>query len=131
MTGSIRWVHAAVAWLFLASLVVQVFLAGLGIFGDPATLATHREFGYTVVGLAVLALVIVTAVARPARRDVWLTLAILVLYVVQTVLPTMRSTLPAVAALHPVNALILFLLATVVARRATAAARSGASPAAA
>ena len=31
---------------FVGLPVVQVFLAGLGVFDDPAAFITHREFGY-------------------------------------------------------------------------------------
>ena len=34
------------AGAFVACAVVQVFLAGLGVFDDPRSFITHREFGY-------------------------------------------------------------------------------------
>ena len=35
-----------VAGLFTACAVIQVFLAGLGVFDDPSAFITHRDFGY-------------------------------------------------------------------------------------
>jgi hypothetical protein len=49
-------------------------------------------------------------VGRRPRRDVGIVLALLGLYIVQTILPGLRASAPVVAALHPVNALVLFAL---------------------
>jgi hypothetical protein len=112
-------VHAAAAAIFVGALVVQVFLAGLAIanLGGSGNFSTHIEFGYTWIGIAALALVVTVFVARRPRRDVGVVAAILVVYVVQTLLPGLRSSSPALAALHPVNALLLFGLAAWYARR--------------
>ena len=37
---------AVVATLFAGCIVVQVFLAGLGVFDGPARFELHRNFGY-------------------------------------------------------------------------------------
>jgi hypothetical protein len=118
--------HAAVAALFVVVIVVQVFLAGAALanLGGSGNFATHIEFGYTWIGLAVLAVLLTALAARRPRREVGIALGLLVLYVVQTVLPSFRSSAPWVAALHPVNALFLFALAAWYARRAWRAAMS-------
>ena len=118
--------HAAVAALFVVAIVVQVFLAGAALanLGGSGNFATHIDFGYTWIGLAALALLITALVARRPRREVGITVALIVLYVVQTVLPGFRSSTPWVAALHPVNALFLFGLAAWYARRTWRAAMS-------
>ena len=36
------------AWLFVASIIVQVFLAGLGLLVDGDQLELHRAFGYLI-----------------------------------------------------------------------------------
>lgn len=126
MTRYARLAFAGLAWLFVATIVVQVFLIGLGLFGDVAYRQTHIEFGYTWVGLAAFALLISSLVARPGRRTVGLVVALFVLYIVQTALPSARQAYPAIAALHPVNALLMFGLAVNVARMATSLARSNA-----
>ena len=102
-------IHAVAAGLFVAALLVQVFLAGASIseLGGSGTFATHIEFGYTWVGLAALVLLITAFVARRPRRDVGWVVAIIVLYVIQTLLPGFRGTVPAIAFLHPVNAVLL------------------------
>jgi hypothetical protein len=117
-------VHAAAAAIFVVAILVQVFLAGAAIanLGGSGNFSTHVEFGYTWIGLSALALLVTVFVARRPRRDVGVVVAIIVLYVIQTILPSFKSSSPAVAALHPVNALLLFWLAGLYARRLWAAA---------
>ncbi|MFL5643281.1 MAG: DUF6220 domain-containing protein [Chloroflexota bacterium] len=111
--------HLVAAVVFVAAVVAQVFLAGLAIanLGGSGNFATHIEFGYTWIGLAALFLVVTALVARRPRRDVGVALGILGLYIVQTLLPGFKASAPWVAALHPVNALLLFGLAGWYARR--------------
>ena len=122
--------HAAAAVVFVAAIVVQVVLAGLAItnLGGSGDFSAHIEFGYTWVGLAGLALVLTALAARRPRREVAETLGLLVLYVVQTLLPAARGSIPALAALHPLNAMVLFSLAVWHARRAWTSAMSPARP---
>ena len=118
--------HAAVAALFVVAIVVQVFLAGAALanLGGSGNFATHIEFGYTWIGLAALAVLLTAIAARRPRREVGIALGLIGLYIVQTLLPSFRSSAPWVAALHPVNALFLFGLAAWYARRAWRAAMS-------
>ncbi len=97
------------AWLYVASLFIQVFLAGLAVFVDPATFAVHVDFGRIVVGLLSLFLPIVAWLGRlPLVR---LAVGVLLFYIFQTALPEVRASYPVVAALHPMFALVLFWLA--------------------
>lgn len=111
--------HAAAAAVFLVAIVVQVFLAGTALanLGGSGNFETHIEFGYTWVGIAALAVLLTALAARRPRREIGIALALLVLYIVQTMLPSFRASAPWVAALHPVNALFLFALAAWYARR--------------
>ena len=106
-----RRLHAWAAILWVVAIIVQVFLAGaaLGNLGGSGDFATHRDFGYTIGIVQLIAL----ALAFPARmsgRDKAISAGILVLYIVQTILPPLRATLPFIAELHPLNAMILFTL---------------------
>ncbi len=107
-------VHAAVAALFVAMIVIQVFLAGAALsnLGGSGDFGAHVEFGYTWVGIAALLVVVTALVARRPRRDVGITVGILILYIIQTLLPSAKTSLPFVAALHPVNAMLLFGLSS-------------------
>lgn len=123
MTRYLRIAFAGVAWLFVAMVVVQVFLIGLGLFGDPAYRETHREFGYTWIGLVALVLLIVAIAARPGRPYLAPVVVLFILYIVQTTLPAFRADYPAIAALHPVLALGIFVLGLRIATSATQLAR--------
>jgi len=120
MNRRLLQLHAVAAWVFVASIIVQVFLAGAAItqLGGTGTFASHIEFGYTWVGLAALAMLVTAIVARAGRRSILISIGLLALYIVQTLLPAARGSIPAVAALHPVNALALFALSIWYARRA-------------
>ncbi len=112
---AIRFAFAGVAWLFLACVVVQVFLAGLGIFAGPENFALHRDFGY-LFGYLTLALLVLALVGRLGRRWIGLSALLVVLFALQSVFVALRSAAPAAAALHPVNALAIFYVAQLVAR---------------
>lgn len=120
MNQGLRRVHAGAAWLFVAAIVVQVFLAGAAMtqLGGSGAFASHSDFGYSAVGLAALAVVVTAVIARAGRRAILISVGLLALYVVQTSLPLARASIPVVAALHPVNALLLFIGAAWYARLA-------------
>ena len=130
MRSLLRDLHAAAAWLFFGTIVVQVFLAGAAIanLGGSGSFVAHIDFGYNAVGLSALAVVLTAAASRMPRGDVGVAFGLLVLYIVQTALPQFRASIPMVAALHPVNAMLLFGLSAWYARRASRA-RSVASSA--
>jgi hypothetical protein len=115
--------YLAVAWLFVACLVVQVFLAGLGVFDDPGAFITHREFGYAF-GLLTIVLIVLALLARLPRSIVALSALTLVLFALQSVFVVLRTTAPEVAALHPLNGFVILLVAVFLARRAWEYARS-------
>lgn len=113
-------IHAIAAIVFVVAILVQVFLAGTALanLGGSGDFTTHIEFGYTWVGLATLALLVTALAARRPRRDIAICFGLLGLYVVQTVLPSFRTGPTWLAALHPVNALLLFGAAVWYARHA-------------
>ena len=118
MSSMARQVHAWLAWAFVAAIVIQVFLAGLAIpqLGGNGNFETHQGFGYAI-GFVALALVIAAVAARAGRSRILQALGILVLYIVQTILPNLDPGLSIAAALHPLNAMILFVLSIWYARQ--------------
>ena len=122
----LRQVHVAAAVVFVAVILVQVFLAGAALpnLGGSGDFATHRDVGYSLVALASLAVIVTALLSRRPRREVLIAVGMLGLYVVQTLLPLARSSASWVAALHPVNALLLFGVAAWYARQAWRAASS-------
>jgi uncharacterized protein DUF6220 len=124
MRSIARTIHAVVAWLFVAALVVQVFLAGLGVFGSPTTFATHRDVGYAL-SLIPIVLLVVGLLGGLGRRLALLAVLVFGLFILQSVFVAMRASAPGIAALHPVNGFMIILLALVIARDSWAA-RAGA-----
>lgn len=108
---------------FVACGVAQVFLAGLGVFNDPRSFVTHREFGYAFGWLTLVALILALIAGSP-RRITGLVATLLLLFALQSVFVAVRSSLPMVAALHPLNGFLLLGTAFVVTRRAWNARRS-------
>ena len=104
-----------VAAAFVACGLVQVFLAGLGVFDDPASFVTHREFGY-LLGWFTLAMLVLALLGRERRLIVGLTVLVLVQFTFQSVFVALRTTYPAVAALHPVNGFLLLVVGIAIAR---------------
>jgi mercuric ion transport protein len=128
-----RTAYPVVAGLFVACAVVQVFLAGLGVFDSPNAFVTHRNFGYTF-GWLTLVLLVVALAGRMPRRYVGLAVLMLVLFALQSVFVALREDLPAVAALHPLNGFLILGTATYTAwtswkaRAETAASEGHAAP---
>lgn len=108
MSGTAR-AHYLLAHIVLAGVVIQFLLAGLGVFG-AASFESHAIVGDLLLGLALVALIL----AGISRRALAWTAGLLVAVLVQRYLPDFRDSAPAVAALHPLNAvLVLFLAVTV------------------
>jgi len=113
------------AFLYLAALALQFYAAGLAIFG-VSTFMSHALFGYSMI-LGAAILLTLTIVARLPRRTKLLAALVLLLTILQPVLALIRTPVPALAALHPVNALIIFAIAAKIASSTAlpATARSG------
>jgi hypothetical protein len=122
VTRIFRILYVTLAWAFLLGVAVQVFLAGLAIFGRSIFWVTHREFGY-LLGWLPMSLILIGLLGRVGRPIMGRSLLLFALYIVHSLLIWVRGEAPAVAALHPVNAIALFWLALWLARRSTAALR--------
>jgi hypothetical protein len=112
-----RNVLAFAAWLLVAGTVVQVFLAGLGVFRSPVDFETHRTFGFLLSFLAIGLLILAVAVRAP-RRTVAIVLIVVLAFFLQSILVNFRASTPEIAALHPVNGFLIVLLTLWFARSA-------------
>lgn len=113
-----RWARAAYlygAWLFVACLVVQVFLAGLGVFAGAKNFATHTEFSH-IFGWLTLILIALAIIGRMGRRKIWLSVLVFVLFFLQGLFVALRDSAPAVAALHPVNGFLILWISILLAQ---------------
>ena len=111
-----RQAFVVIAWLFVACVVVQVFLAGLGVLESPARFAIHREFGY-LFGLLTLVLLVLALLGRLPRLFVGGSAVLIVLFAMQSVFVLLRDSYPALAALHPLNGFLILLIGGGLARR--------------
>lgn len=125
MVSLVRTAHLAAVWLFVVCSVIQIFLAGLGVFENAGRFATHRDFGYTF-GLLVLVIPILAIVARLGRRQIGMAALLLVLFLLQSVFVALRDSAPAIAALHPLNGFLILGLSIAMGREAWAIRNAGA-----
>lgn len=102
------------AWFFLAGVIVQVFLAGMGVF-ELADWTNHGNLGWGL-SLVSLLLPLLALVSGVRQRTLGLATLLTVAAIVQPELALARHENPIVAALHPVNALLVFWLAWLSAR---------------
>lgn len=105
MQRIIAQLHQGVAWVFLAGIFLQVYLAGAPMFG-VTSFQPHRMLGGMLTMLAIL-LPILALVGRLPRQLIVLSLLLGFLAMVQVMLPALRGTVSWIAALHSVNALVL------------------------
>jgi hypothetical protein len=117
MKRGFRIAHLVLASVVLAAIVAQPFLIGLFLFGAVDTSDLHASVGYTLFEFGVPLLLIAALLARLPRTEMLLTLALMVDLVVQEILVNLRDASSVLAALHPLNAFALLLLAVTVVRR--------------
>lgn len=113
----IRRAHLVVAWAFVAGVVIQVFLAGLGVFDSPERFAVHATWGYTLEVLPIVLLILAVA-GRLGRRQVIYPIVIFAMFMLQSIFVALRTDMPMVAALHPVNGFGILLVGILMAREA-------------
>ena len=119
--------------LVVVAVVVQIGFAGYGAFyvahkvdGEGKTVnedrfedgfGPHIGFGYIVVLLGLILFVI--ALASPDRRQRWKRSGLLAgLLIVQVVLAWIGSEVPAIGFFHPLNAVVIFVLSSMIAHSA-------------
>jgi len=118
-TAGYRWLTL----LFFVGVVIQFFLAGLGVFGidagteldDQSSLDPHRALGSLLVIVAIV-LILLVAVARPTRVVAVPYLALLVATILQMVFAEIGGD--AGGDLHGLNACLVFGLAGYLGHRA-------------
>ena len=120
-------VYRVLIALAAIAIIVQIFLAGFGIFGAEGVptdddvsgkLDAHRAFGHILTQPVMLLVLIVALLARPGRKIVHFTVALFVLGIVQMFLAFGGEDTPAIGGLHAVNALLLLGIAVDLNRRA-------------
>lgn len=110
-----RWVHLILALAVVAGVFVQVYLIGAYIFGaGQGALDAHKTAGWTVHGFEMLVFVAALAAWLP-----WVdTVLSLLLAVIGTVQVSLASEHRWVGGVHPVLALVVVGLASMLVLRA-------------
>jgi hypothetical protein len=111
-----RITHLVISTLVLAGIVAQPFLIGLWLFGAVSTSGLHAGVGYTLLEFGIPLLLISALLARLPKREMLLTLLLMVELFVQELLVGLRDVSSVIAALHPLNAFALLLIAVTVVR---------------
>jgi hypothetical protein len=124
-----RNVTTAYHWLALliaVAIVVQVFLAGVGVFGADSFDA-HESFGWMIHTAAIL-LFILALIGPRTGRAIGMSFGLLALMTVQILLVGARDDEPYVAAFHPVLALFVLGLAVHIGMPAISRRRGASAP---
>jgi Family of unknown function (DUF6220) len=108
-----RVLFYGLAVIYLAGVVVQFFLAGLGTFG-ATSFDAHQAFGL-VLALLTLILLVLAVVGKVPRLLIGLAVILLGLNILQMFLA--QVDVEEVAALHVVNALAIVFVAYEIAQR--------------
>ena len=106
------------AWAYLAALAVQVFFAGMYVFVGASNIELHRNFAHVLLATSVLLTLSVFVGRVPQKRMLFVVLG---LFTLQGMLVHVNQWfgLSMVAALHPVNAVVLAYATLSLAKRST------------
>lgn len=113
-----RQVYAGLAWLFVLGVIIQVFLAGIGIFGNEhSDLDPHETFGFTVMSVIPVLMFIAALVGRMRWTFIGLSVVLFVLVGSQSAW-VIEDNSRWIKAIHPTMSLVMFALAHFLAQRA-------------
>jgi hypothetical protein len=118
MRSFLRFVLLGYSWLFMAAIVVQVYFAGLLLFGQEGGQGLHETTGY-ILGTAGALFLLLPALARAGTSAIIVGVVLALITFFQPNLTFARDDSPLIAALHPVNALLIVALSVWMVRRGT------------
>ncbi|HEY0756919.1 MAG TPA: DUF6220 domain-containing protein [Ktedonobacteraceae bacterium] len=118
---AMRGAYIGVSWLFALCLLVQFFLAGLGVFAGPEWFGVHAIFAFFFEFLTIIMLALALLGRFPRSIPLFSLLLIGQFFLQYTFIELGRSlNVIFIAAFHPVNAAIMLWVTIYVARRAMA-----------
>ena len=118
--------YAAIALLIAVGVIVQVFLAGLGVFGAESFDA-HEGFGWMLHTAAIVVFLLALLGPRTGRA-IGLSVGLLVLMTIQIMIVNARDDTPYLAALHPTLALFVLGLAFLIGMPLVSRRRAASAP---
>ena len=116
MRQTTRKIFIYASYVLVASVIVQVLLAGLGVFQSSDWFFWHASVNSIIVFFLPIVMLIIGRWAGLTRRMIFLTAAVPVLVIFQSIflIPyhlNAHGVLRAIAGLHVVNALAIFYAA--------------------
>ncbi len=102
--------------VMLAVAAVQVFLAGMAMFGGEWAFGAHSTLGTWSEVLALL-IPVAMLIARPGKALAWLSVGVFVAAALQPALAMLGSATPVGGALHALNAIVVIGLAMMLVTR--------------
>jgi hypothetical protein len=108
-----RRFYLGFAALYAFGVFAQAFFAGAMILISNDWRPLHIGIGHLLsspIPLLPLLMIVTSFVGRLPRADKWLTFLLFVLALLQPFMVIFKGSLPLLAALHPANALLLFVL---------------------
>ncbi|HEY6679555.1 MAG TPA: DUF6220 domain-containing protein [Actinomycetota bacterium] len=113
-----RKIFVGLAWLFVLAVAIQFLLAGLGLLGGES-LEPHRQWGFIVLHLIPILMLIAAIVGRMGRTVIALTVVLFLLVFLQPLFVDPELHPRWLRSLHVLNALFIFALGHHLAQRGT------------
>jgi hypothetical protein len=111
-----RKIFAVLAWLFVLAVAIQFLFAGLGVLGGES-LEPHRQWGFIVLHLIPILMLIAAIAGRMGRAIISLTVVLFVLVFLQPLFVDPELDPRWLRSLHVLNALFIFALGYHLAQR--------------
>lgn len=109
-----RIIYSVLAFIFLLCITVQIFLAGMAIFISPVHWMRHMTFIHLFGFNIPLFMLLFAFVGAMPRWAYWSVFSYFVSIFAMYFTGNMSAQLPWIAALHPVIATVLFIIALLV-----------------
>jgi Family of unknown function (DUF6220) len=111
-----RKAFVVLAWLFVLAVAIQFLLAGLGVLGGES-IEAHRQWGFIVLHLLPILMLIGAIVGRLGRTVIALTVLLFLLVFLQPLFASPELDPQWLRSLHVLNALFIFALGYRLAQR--------------
>ena len=117
-----RKIFLWLAWLFVLAVAIQFLLAGIGVLGGES-IEAHRQWGFIVLHLIPILMLIAAIVGRMGRTVLALTVVLFLLVFLQPLFADPELDPRWLRSLHVLNALFIFVLGYRLAQRGTGTVR--------
>jgi len=120
LTGARRGADIAYGYLsalFVVGVLVQVYLAGIGVWGinalkvgDASSFAAHRSWGFVLEGVAVVLLVLALIARQSVRTMIAALVLALLVVIAQSALASAGDSNQWIGGLHALDGMFILLL---------------------